>query len=87
MAVFVNHFSCASEQSARRLANAILVAGLRPQLRPPRLPDEGWRVVAAAELQPTLSNLAELQAAMAQAASSAGAKFEGYEQEPVEEQG
>jgi hypothetical protein len=81
MGVFVYHFSCGSEESARRLANAILVAGLRPRLRTPRLPDEVWVVLAAAELEPTAENLAELHQTMAEAAARAGARLDRREPE------
>lgn len=77
--VFVNLFSCPSEHSARVLANAIMVAGLRPQLRPPRLPDEPWRVSAPAELVASPAHLSELRETMTDAAERAGARYEGCE--------
>ena len=82
MALFVALFSCDDEESARRLANAILVAGLEPALTPPRLPDEPWRVHAPAELEPTLANLAELHEAMGEAAVRAGARFHSIHEGP-----
>jgi hypothetical protein len=81
VAVFVGYFSCSSEQSARRLANAIEVAGLIAELRPPRLPDEPWRVIAPAELNPTRANLAALQKEMGEAAARAGARFHSLQPE------
>lgn len=75
--VVVSRFSCPSEPSARALANAILVAGLRPELRPPRLPGEPWRLRAPAELVATPDNLAELRQTMTDAAAHAGAIYEG----------
>jgi hypothetical protein len=75
VAVFVGRFSCSTEQSARRLANAILVAGLEPELSPPRLPGEPWSVTAPADLKATAANLAELQRTMSDAAALAGAAF------------
>jgi hypothetical protein len=79
MAVFIYHFSCSSEESARSLANGILVVGLRPRLWTPRLPDELWVVLASAELEPTAENLADLHQAMAEAAARAGARLDGRE--------
>jgi hypothetical protein len=79
MAIFVIYFSCSSEESARRLVNAVLVAGLQPQLRAPRLPDQPWQVLAPADLEPTAENLADLQHAMAEAASRSGSRFDGCE--------
>ena len=75
--VFVNRFSCASEDSARALANAIILVGLHPQLRGPRLPGEPWLVQAAAELVPTPENLLDLREAMSSAAARTGATYEG----------
>jgi hypothetical protein len=75
VAVFVGRFSCTTEQSARRLANAMLVAGLDPELSAPRLPGEPWSVIAPADLKPTPANLVELQQTMSDAATRAGAMF------------
>jgi hypothetical protein len=77
--IFVSRFSCLSEHSARVLANAILVAGLRPELRPPRLPGEPWRVWTPAELVATADNVGQLRQAMTDAAARAGATYEGSE--------
>jgi hypothetical protein len=79
MAIFVSYFSCSSEESARRLVNAVLVAGLQPQLRAPRLPGQPWQVLAPADLEPTAENLADLEQAMAEAASRSGGHFDGCE--------
>lgn len=79
MAIFVSYFSCSSEESARRLANAVLVAGLQPEVRAPRLPNQPWQVLAPADLEPTAENLADLQQAMVEAASRAGGRFERCE--------
>ena len=75
--VFVNRFSCGSEDSARALANAIIVEGLHPRVRPPRLPGERWLVHAAAQLVPTPENLVDLRRAMSDAAGRAEATYEG----------
>jgi hypothetical protein len=75
--VFISRFHCASEDSARRLVNALLVTGLYPDLHEPRAPDQPWEVAAAAELEATEANLAELRAAMHQTARRAGAVFMG----------
>ena len=79
---FVNRFSCGSEDSARALANVIIVEGLDPRLRPPRLPGEPWLVHAAAELVPTPENLVDLRRAMSDAAGRAGATYEGCDSMP-----
>jgi hypothetical protein len=79
VAIFVSYFSCSTEEAARRLVNAVLVAGLQPQLRVPRLPNQPWQVVAPADLEPTAENLADLQQAMTEAASRAGGRFDRCE--------
>jgi hypothetical protein len=79
VAIFVSYFSCSTEETARRLVNAVLVAGLQPQLRAPRLPNHPWQVVAPADLEPTAENLADLQETMADAASRAGGRFDRCE--------
>jgi hypothetical protein len=81
VAVFVAHFSCSSEESARRLANAIMVAGLEPELMGPRLPGELWWVTAPADLEATVTNLAELQEAMTEAAVRSGARLHSLQPE------
>lgn len=75
--VFVNRFTCRGEESARRLINALLVAGLFPELHAPQLPTHYWEVVAAVSLVPTRENLDELREDMETAARRAGASFEG----------
>jgi hypothetical protein len=75
--VFLSVFTCDGEDSARRVANAVLVTGLAPELRAPRLPGEQWQVVAPAELVPTPANLAELREEMQALAERVGATYDG----------
>ena len=79
--VYVNRFTCREEDSARRLINALLVAGLYPELHAPQLPTHSWEVVAAVSLVPTRENLDELRKDMKTAARRAGASFEGCDPE------
>jgi hypothetical protein len=81
VAVYVAHFSCTSEESARRLANAIMVAGLEPELTAPRLPHQPWWVAAPAALEATAANLAQLQEAMTEAAVRSGARLHSLQPE------
>jgi len=79
--VYVNRFTCQEEESARRLVNALLVAGLYPELHAPQLPTHNWEVVAAVSLVPTRENLEELREDMERAASRAGASYDGCDPE------
>lgn len=79
--VVTSRFSCGDEHCARRLANALLVAGLLPELHPPRLPGRPWTVVAPAALDASPDSLGDLQQAMADAAERAGAAFDGCDAE------
>jgi len=79
--VFINRFTCRGEDSARRLVNALLVAGLYPELHAPQLPTHHWEVIAAVSLVPTRENLDELREDMETAARRAGASFEGSDPE------
>ena len=79
--VFISRFRCEAEGTARSLVNALLVAGLFPELHEPQLPDQPWEVEAPAQLVPTEANLADLRAAMERAAQRAGASFEGCDRE------
>jgi len=79
--VFVSRFRCDSEGTARGLANALLVAGLYPELREPPFPRQPWDVAVLAQLEPTEDNVADLRETMAEAARHAGASFEGCERE------
>jgi hypothetical protein len=79
--VFISRFRCASEDSARRLVNALLVTGLYPDLHEPQAPGQPWEVAAAAELEATEANLADLRAAMQQVARRSGATFLGCDPE------
>ncbi len=77
----MSRFRCATEEAARSLVNALLVAGLYPELHAPGLPDHPWEVVAPAQLVPTEPDLADLRAAMQAAAERAGAAFDGCDPE------
>ena len=79
--VFVNRFTCEGEESARKLVNALLVAGLYPELHAPQLPTHQWEVVAAVSLVPTRENLEELREDMELAAGRAGASYDGCDPE------
>jgi hypothetical protein len=79
--VFLSRFRCQDEDSARRLVNVLLVAGLLPELHAPRLPGDSWEVVAAAELVPTPDNVADLRRDMESAARRARVSFEGCDPE------
>ena len=79
--VYVNRFTCHGEESARRLVNALLVAGLFPELHTPQLPTHHWEVVAAVSLVPTRENLDELREDMETAARRAGASYDGCDPE------
>lgn len=81
--VYISRFQCAGEARARSLVNALLVAGLFPELHEPQVPGEPWEVEAPAQLVPTEANLADLRAAMEDAARRAGASFEGSDPERV----
>jgi hypothetical protein len=80
--VLVSRFRCDSEESARRLVNAVRVAGLDTRLWPPRGPGEGWRVTVPAELVPTAANLEALRDEMEAATRRAGAVYEVCEPLP-----
>lgn len=80
--VYINRFSCESEDSARRLVNTLLVAGLYPELHSPQLPGHAWQVVAPVSVVPDRLNLAELHEDMTTAADHAGAVFDGFDPEP-----
>ena len=79
--VYINRFTCAGEESARRLVNALLVAGLYPELHAPQLPTHHWEVVAAVSLVPTRENLQALRDDMERAAGQAGASYDGCDPE------
>jgi len=79
--VFISRFRCANEDTARHLVNALLVAGLYPELHEPRAPDQTWEVAAPAELVASEANLADLRTAMRQAAERTGTAFEGCDLE------
>ncbi len=79
--VFVNRFTCQGEESARRLVNALLVAGLFPELHAPQLPPHYWEVVAAVPVVPTRENLNELREDMETAPRRAGASYDGCDPE------
>lgn len=79
--VFISRFRCASENSARSLVNSLLVTGLYPELHEPQVPGQAWEVAAPAELEATEANLADLRAAMRQAAERSGAAFVGCDRE------
>jgi hypothetical protein len=79
--VFISRFRCETEDAARSLVNALLVAGLLPELHEPQLPGHPWEVTAAAQLVPTDPNLADLRSAMRAAAERAGAVFDGCDPE------
>jgi hypothetical protein len=79
--VFISRFRCATEDTARRLVNSLLVAGLNPELHEPQTPDEPWEVDAPAELVASEANLADLRTAMRQTAERTGTAFEGCDPE------
>jgi hypothetical protein len=83
--VFISRFRCATEDTARRLVNTLLVAGLYPELHEPRTPDQAWEVAAPAELVASEANLADLRTAMRQAAERTGTAFEGCDPEDLVE--
>ena len=79
--MFVNRFTCDGEDCARKLVNALLVAGLFPELHAPRIVTQQWEVVAAVSVVPTQDNMDELRADMEDAAVRAGASYEGCDPE------
>lgn len=76
-------FDCPDEQSARWLANALLVEGLSPTVLPPDDGSGAWHVMVSASLVPTFEAVAELREAMEAAARKAGAEYDGWEAEAV----
>jgi hypothetical protein len=79
--VFVSRFRCATEDVARSLVNALLVAGLYPEVHEPASADQQWEVTAPAELVPSEPNLADLRADMRALAERSGAAFDGCDPE------
>ncbi len=79
--VFISRFSCPSEAAARGLVNSLLVDGLYPELHQPPVPDQPWEVAVPLQLVATEANLAELRAAMDDAAQRFGASFDGCDRD------
>ncbi len=79
--VFISRFRCPSEAAARGLVNSFLVDGLYPELHQPPVPDLPWEVAVPVQLVATEANLAELHAAMGDAAQRFGASFDGCDRE------
>jgi hypothetical protein len=77
-----NYFICRDEDTARHLANWILVWGYEARVMLPK-GTHGWQVRATASLEPTPDNVVVMRKDMERLAYRVGAQYDGWEVETV----